>query len=78
MVIVGHAPKELIDICGYNPVLELPEDRGAINSMILDVIKNIDRYQELVDINRSTALEKGLWTIRMKNVAEWLSNSYIV
>lgn len=78
MVIIGHAPKELIDICGYNPVLELPGDRDAINSMILDIIKNIDKYQELVDRNRSVALEKGLWTIRMKNVAEWLGNSYIV
>jgi len=78
MVIVGHAPQELIDICGYNPVIELPEDRDNINSMIHAIIDNIEKYQEMVDKNRMTALERGLWTTRMKNVAEWLGNSYIV
>lgn len=78
IIMVGHAPQELIDVCGYNPVLELPEDIDATNSMILDIIRNIDKYQEFVDRNRSVALEKGLWTIRMKDVVEWLSNSYIV
>ena len=37
-VIVGHAPKELIDICGYNPVLELPDDKEQINTFILNII----------------------------------------
>ena len=78
MVIVGHAPKELIDICGYNPVLELPEDKEQINTFILDILSNIDYYQDFVDRNRKIALEKGLWSIRMKGVVEWLSNSYIV
>lgn len=74
MVIVGHAPKELTDICGYNPVLELPEDKEKINTFILDILNHIEVYQELVDRNRHTALEKGLWSIRMKEVVEWLGN----
>ena len=74
MVIVGHAPKELIDICGYNPVFELPNDKEQINTLILDILDGIDDYQELVDKNRNTAIEKGLWTIRMKGIVEWLSN----
>ena len=74
MVIVGHAPKELIDICGYNPVLELPDDIEQINSFFLDILNNIEDYQELVDKNRLTALEKGIWSIRMKGVVEWLGN----
>ena len=73
-VIVGHAPKELIDICGYNPVLELPDDKDRINTFILDILSNIEDYQELVDRNRKTALEKGIWSIRMKGVVEWLDN----
>ena len=78
MVIVGHAPRELIDICGYNPVLELPDDKKNINTFILDILNNIEDYQELVDRNRQTALEKGLWSIRMNMVVKWLSSSYIV
>ena len=74
MIIVGHAPSELVDICGYNPVLELPDDKEQINTFILDILSNIEDYQELVDRNRLTALEKGNWYIRMKGVAEWLEN----
>ena len=74
MVIVGHAPMELIDICGYNPVLELPDDKEQINTFILNILSNIEDYQELVDKNRQTALEKGIWSIRMKGVVEWLGN----
>ena len=74
MVIVGHAPKELIDICGYNPVLELPDDKSLINTFILDILNDIEKYQDLVDLNRQTALEKGIWSIRMKDVVEWLDN----
>lgn len=74
ILIVGHAPKELIDICGYNPVLELPDDKEQINTFILDILSNIEDYQELVDRNRKTALEKGIWSIRMKGVVEWLDN----
>ena len=73
-VIVGHAPNELIDICGYNPVLELPDNKDLINTFILDIISNIEDYQELVDKNRKTAFEKGIWSIRMKGVVEWLDN----
>lgn len=74
MVIVGHAPKELIDICGYNPVLELPDDKKQINTFIIDILNDIEKYQDLVDFNRRTALEKGIWSIRMKDVVEWLGN----
>lgn len=75
MIIIGHAPQELIDVCGYNPVIELPENRDKINTMILDIVNNIDDYQDWVDRNRQTALEKGLWNSRMKDIVEWLVNS---
>jgi hypothetical protein len=72
MLIVGHAPKELIDVCGYNPVLELPDKKEEINTFILDILSHIEDYQNYVDFNRQTALEKGLWSIRMKGVVKWL------
>lgn len=76
MLIIGHAPKELIDVCGYNPVLELPDKKEEINTFILDILNHIEDYQNLVDLNSQTALEKGLWSIRMKGVLEWLKEDY--
>lgn len=72
MIIVGHAPQELIDICGYNPVIELNEDSTATMSLIEDVLANVDKYQPMVDKNYCIALEKGQWNIRMNAVIEWL------
>ena len=72
ILIVGHAPQELIDVCGYNPVLELPNKKEEINTFILDILSHIEDYQNYVDFNRQTALEKGLWSIRMKGVVKWL------
>lgn len=63
MVIIGYCPKELLEICGYNPIIELDDlaGYGGVNGLI----NNIDCYQELVDRNRATALKKGKWKLRM-------------
>lgn len=68
MVIVGHCPKELEELIGYNPVVEFrsfdeSESTKADNAeQILDIIEHIDDYQELVDNNREFALRLGEWT----------------
>lgn len=74
MVIVGHAPQELIDICGYNPVIELHEDIMKVGEQIMDILNHIEDYQNLVDKNMKTAIVKGVWDVRMKSVVEWLSS----
>ena len=77
MIIVGHAPQELIDVCGYNPVIELPSDVRQTMPLIHEIIDNIEIYQELVDRNRSVALEKGTWATRCGYVLDLLkSNGY--
>ena len=70
MVMVGHAPKELVDLIGYNPVIEL--DREHSDEQILDILTHIENYQETVNKNRETALRLGDWSLRMKNVMNWL------
>lgn len=67
MVMVGHAPQELVDFIGYNPVIELREEISA-EALIREVLEHIDDYQELVDKNRETAERFGSWDVRM----EWL------
>ena len=70
MVMVGHAPKELTDLIGYNPVIEL--DKEQANEQLSDILAHISDYQELVDRNRETALRLGDWTLRIQNVMTWL------
>ena len=64
-----HAPQELVDFIGYNPVIELRDDISA-EELIADVLENIEIYQSLVDKNRETAEKLGSWKVRMK----WLMN----
>ena len=72
MVMVGHAPQELIDFIGYNPVIEL-SDKISAEEQIADVIEHIEDYQALVDKNRETAEKLGSWDVRMKWLMEKLS-----
>lgn len=74
MVMVGHAPKELVDLIGYNPVIEL--DREYSDEQIHDILSHIEDYQELVDKNREMALQKGDWTQRVKDVMDYLQQIY--
>lgn len=61
-LIVGRAPRELIDFCGYNPVIELKNDYYA---QIKDILGKIDSYQLLCDKNRDFALKNASWDSRM-------------
>lgn len=72
ILMVGHAPKELVDLVGYNPVIELDmeHDLEQIEKILSDIDNPI--YQEIVDRNRETALRMGSWDLRMSQVMEWL------
>lgn len=76
MVMVGHAPQELIDFIGYNPVIEL-SDKISPEELIANVIEHIEDYQSLVDKNRETAEKLGSWDVRMKWLMGELSNLYM-
>ena len=75
MVMVGHAPQELIDFIGYNPVIELRDNISA-EELIADVIEHIEDYQSLVDKNRDTAERLGSWNVRMKWLMGGLEEDY--
>lgn len=71
MVMVGHAPQELIEFIGYNPVIEL-NDAISSEALIVDVISHIEDYQPLVDKNRATAERLGSWDVRIAWLMEVL------
>lgn len=75
MVMVGHAPQELVNLIGYNPVIEFRDGISA-EDLIKYVLEHIEDYQELVDKNRETAERMGSWNVRMKWLMGELSKYY--
>ena len=72
IVIIGKAPQELVELIGYNPVVDLDKENFA--EQVKDILAHIDEYQTLVDRNRKTALELGDWKMRASVIKETLSN----
>ena len=77
IVIVGRAPKELVNLIGYNPVIEI--EREQQTEKIVEILDNIGHYQSLVDKNRKTAIDMGGWDLRIKEIQRFLLNKgYII
>lgn len=81
IVMVGHAPKELTNLIGYNPVIELnvPDEAtyqvvsATYRKQIKEILSHVEDYQSLVNKNRETALILAPWKNRMKQIMGWLS-----
>ena len=69
-VMIGHAPKELVDLIGYNPVIEV--DREKPDEQLMNILANITDYQELADKNRTYAIKYGDWKYSMQRVMNFL------
>lgn len=71
-VMLGRAPKELIDIIGYDPTI--PLDKNDYSIQITEIVKNIEVYQDLVNRNRATALKHADWALRAKIMMKYLES----
>lgn len=69
-LILGHAPKEMIDIFGYNPVIEI--DMRNPSAQILDVLKRIHEYRGLIEKNYWAVLERHTWWHRWQQIKSHL------
>ena len=69
-LIVGHAPQELIDLFGYNPVIEVRE--GHEFEQIESLLANPNAFLEIVDRNYRRLLEVGTWKHRVAKILETL------
>lgn len=72
-LIVGRAPFELINLIGYNPVIEV--EWGNEEEQLLKILNNIGIYQDMVDRNYSVALEFSPWACRVNDMIQNLSSS---
>ena len=71
-VMVGRAPQELIDLIGYNPVVDIDVTNPI--GQIKSIIDNIEDYQELVDKNWESAIENADWTFRINKMFSLLED----
>lgn len=71
-LIVGRAPFELINLIGYNPVIEV--EWGNEEEQLLRILNNIGIYQDMVDKNYSVALEFSPWSCRINDMIQKLSS----
>lgn len=69
-LIVGRAPDELIELMGYNPVVNV--NWKEPEKQLEYILGNISDYQELVDRNYVIALEKAPWNRRIRTLIEIL------
>lgn len=76
-IMVGHAPQELRDLLGYNPVIEIDKDNP--DEQLLYILSNIDNYQQIVENNFKSALTYGNWEFSMNRVQSFLYDcNYII
>lgn len=75
VVMVGKAPKELVDVCGYDPVV--PMDEANCMSVIMHILKNIGQYQGMVERNRKTAELYGGWEDRLRVIESNLAGDRV-
>ena len=64
-LVVGRAPKELVDLFGYDPVVPIPPDETAPR-VLLEVLSNIEDHQDLVDRNHEAVHARGTWRHRVE------------
>ena len=69
-LILGHAPRELTDLFGYNPVIEVRW--GSECAQIEDVLRNPGSYQDLIERNYCRLLEVGTWESRIATMLDAL------
>lgn len=70
-LIVGRAPKELVDLCGYNPVIEV--DWREPKLQMQSILTSIALFQPLVDKNYEFAKNNADWKYRIPKIMEILN-----
>jgi hypothetical protein len=74
-VLLGHAPQELIDLFGYNPVIEV--DTGSEYEQLKSILSDPDSARVLVEKNYQRLLEVGTWKCRIKEALAVLRDLHV-
>jgi hypothetical protein len=73
-IVFGHAPSELIDLFGYNPVVE--SIAGEEYQQISRILDRPEEYFALIEKNYRTLLQVGTWEARVGLMIEEIAIAY--
>lgn len=66
-LVLGHAPAEMIELFGYNPVVEI--DMGSAAEQILEILARYEDYLPLIERNFSLVTAEHTWARRWDRMA---------
>jgi hypothetical protein len=69
-LLVGHAPKEMIQLFGYNPVIEIDMENPV--EQLDEILKNYSDYIPLIEKNYQIVLKYHTWKDRWNQIKECL------
>lgn len=72
-LMVGRAPKELVDLIGYNPVVDVDWENPV--EQMKDILEHIADYQTLVERNYQSATNYADWSKRMPLIVKCLEEA---
>jgi hypothetical protein len=72
-LIVGRAPKEMVDLFGYNPVVEI--DMNNPVQQLESILTNYSDYFPLIEKNYEQVLKNHTWRNRWNQIKEILQSS---
>lgn len=70
-LIWGHAPQELIELFGYNPVIEI--DATDPKGQLVSLLKNFNDHSELIERNYTTVRLHHQWKQRAEQIQSILN-----
>jgi hypothetical protein len=69
-LILGSAPQEMIDLFGYNPVIEI--DNNDPQKQIIDILDNFDAYIPVIERNYEHVKQHHTWFHRFQEIKKYL------
>lgn len=69
-LVLGHAPAEMIDLFGYNPVVEIEMENAA--DQVLGLLEDYESYLSLIERNYSIVTSEHTWDRRWERMSSLL------
>lgn len=66
-LVLGHAPAEMVELFGYNPVVEI--DMSDPAGQLLDILGGYDEYLPLIERNFDRVVSEHTWDNRWQRMA---------
>jgi glycosyltransferase involved in cell wall biosynthesis len=72
-LVLGKAPEEMIQLFGYNPVVEVDMENAAEQN--IGILENFESYSEMIEMNYKKVVENHSWSNRWEQISTILSEN---